>query len=367
MDQRLPIHKYRRIRNEPSQKTEENVIRLKARPRAFVYAAYAGKLLFEGKHNIVILNATGPATFKAIQTVEFLRHRVKGLHAAYNIESTIFEDKYEPREEGLDPVTLNRNVPTITVKLTLIKGDEIKNHRGYMTPLAEDKLLDEQKFRREINDHFSKPRVEGDNEERRGGRGFRGYRGVRRGNYNRDRDDRRDDRDINRDYRRPRRGDRDERPDDRNLDNDHRRPRRGDRDDRDHREPRRSDRDDRDHREPRRGDREDRDFREPRRGYRQDRDHREPRRSDRDYREPIRGDREERNHREPRRGDREDRDHREPRRGDREDRYPREPRRGDGEDRDFRGRGRGGYRNDYRENMERNNSSNARGSNRDRQ
>ena len=338
MNQKLPIHKYRRIRNEPTQKMEENLIRLKARPRAFVYAAYAGKLLFEEKHDVVFLNATGPATFKVIQTVEFLRRRVKGLHVAYNIETTTFEDKYEPKEEGLDNVVVNRSVPTITATLTIKKGDDIKSYRGYMPPLAEEKLLDEKRFRDEITEHFNKPRGEKDGEDRevRGRRGFRGDRGRRGGRGRFNQSVRRESENGDRP---PRRG-RDERED-------NRRPPRGDMYD-----GRRPPRDDMyDDRRPPRGDMYD-DRRPPRRGVSGDR--RPPRRGrddrhdNRDYGRPRRD--EDRDYRMPNRGRRFNDDDR---RGPREDRYDIP------DNRDYRSRRseygydnerRGSYRNNFRGN-----------------
>ena len=312
MNQKLPMHKYRRVRNEQSEKTAENVLRLKALPRPFIYAAYAGKLLYDGKHDYVILNATGPATFKAIQTVEFLRHRVKGLHATYEIESTVFEDKYEPKEEGLDPVTLSRSVPTIAAKLTLTKGDELKNHRGYMAPLAEEKLLDEQRFKNEITEHFNKPRGEGekrDEERSRKPRGYRGHRGgQRRGRKDYRDEDRGERRDERIEERKPRQDSRNNRDEDR----DNIRERRGNRGHRGYR-----------------GDRGDRDDRNKSRGY-----------GNRRYT----NDREDRDHSDRRNYDREDRDYRGRRNYDREDRGNGERRNPDNEFRG-RGRGRGGYRN----------------------
>jgi len=101
----MPIQKYKLV-TKPIQETAENEIRVKATGKPFHYAAYAGKLLTDGTHPMVYMLGTGPATSKIIQAVEFLRKRVKGVHICYEIENTVFDDKFEPTEEGLDVVVL---------------------------------------------------------------------------------------------------------------------------------------------------------------------------------------------------------------------------------------------------------------------
>lgn len=108
----LPIHNYELIQKKPDQ-TEENEIRVKAQGKQFYYAAYAAKLLFEKKHDMVFMLGTGAATAKIIQAVEYLRKRVSGIHVAYKIESTEFNDEYEPKVEGLDTVVIKRLVATL--------------------------------------------------------------------------------------------------------------------------------------------------------------------------------------------------------------------------------------------------------------
>lgn len=85
-----------------------------------------------------------------------MRKRVKGIHVAYHIESTQFNDEYEPLEEGLDKVTIKRLVATLKASITLTKGDDLKKLPGYMPPLADSDLLGEEKFKEEVQNHFSK-------------------------------------------------------------------------------------------------------------------------------------------------------------------------------------------------------------------
>ena len=81
---------------------------------------------------MIFMLGTGQATSKIIQSVEFLRKWMKGIHVAYEITSTLFKDEYEPMVEGLDTVVLERKVPTLKAYISLTKGDELKSKPGYM-------------------------------------------------------------------------------------------------------------------------------------------------------------------------------------------------------------------------------------------
>ena len=173
------MHKYQLVQKQPEQ-TEENEIRVKATGKQFHYAAYAAKLLFENKHSMILMLGTGSATAKIIQAVEYLRKRVAGVHVAYVIESTEFLDEYEPHEEGLDNVQIKRLVATLKAHITLSDTAKIESLPGYMKPLAEEDLLDQEKFKKEVENHFN--REEGDQKRENRNRGGRGNRGNNRGN-----------------------------------------------------------------------------------------------------------------------------------------------------------------------------------------
>ena len=92
---------------------------------------------------MVYMIGTGAATAKIIQAIEYLRKRMKGVHVAYQIESTKFNDEYEPLEEGLDKVLITRLVATLKAQITIKTPEAINNLPGYMKPLSEEDLLDE--------------------------------------------------------------------------------------------------------------------------------------------------------------------------------------------------------------------------------
>jgi len=294
-----PISKYRKVikKADPAQESE---IRVRVNSPPFAYAAYAGKLLLQKDFDYVYLNATGAAVSNSIKVIEYLKTHIKGLHISYNILSKEFVDEYEPKVEGLDKVTTTRTVSTLEAKLTIKKGDELKNEVGYMAPSANEDDIDQKGFEdsmakynerkatkesgdRRGGDRRDNKRGRGGNRDRRGGRD--GYKRDRRprtqsGKYDDDRrqgGDRRDDRDGDR-RRNDRDGDR--RRNDRRDDRDNRRDNRDDRRDnrRDNRDDRRDDR--RDNRDNRRDNRDDR--RDDRRDNRQGGDRRDDRNYNRD-------------------------------------------------------------------------------------
>lgn len=194
MHAKNPNNNYRMV-HKKQEDSKENEIRVKAVSRPFIYAAYAGKLLFEKKFEKVFMLATGAATAKVIQSVEYIRKRVKGLMVCYEIESTEFIDEYEPLVEGLDSVEIKRLVPTLKAYLFLTPLPNLMNKPGFLPPLPIEEITDEENFMAAIEDHFSKDRrphpygegVPYDNRPR--GNGFRGrsdrFRGDRGDNQQR--------------------------------------------------------------------------------------------------------------------------------------------------------------------------------------
>merc|ERR1712232_69285 len=264
-----PISKYRKVikKADPAQESE---IRVRVNSPPFAYAAYAGKLLLQKDFDYVYLNATGAAVSNSIKVIEYLKTHIKGLHISYNILSKEFVDEYEPKVEGLDKVTTTRTVSTLEAKLTIKKGDELKNEVGYMAPSANEDDIDQKGFEDSMAKYNERKATKESGDRRQGDRNGgkrrndrQGGRGGRRYNNNGKRDDRRprtqsgkydDDRrqggnrdDNRRRYddkdgdRRPRNNYRDNKRDDRRDDRDNRRDDR--RDDRDNRRDDRGGRD----------------------------------------------------------------------------------------------------------------------------
>merc|ERR1719356_1401228 len=270
-----PISKYRKVikKADPAQESE---IRVRVNSPPFAYAAYAGKLLLQKDFDYVYLNATGAAVSNSIKVIEYLKTHIKGLHISYNILSKEFVDEYEPKVEGLDKVTTTRTVSTLEAKLTIKKGDELKNEVGYMAPSANEDDIDQKGFEDSMAKYNERKATKESGDRRQGDKGGNRRRNDRQGGRRRDGynkngrrprtqsgkydDDRRqggDRRNDDRDNRGDRRDDDRRRNDNRNRDRDGR-DRRDDRDNRDRRDrDRRDNRDRRDDRDNRGGDRRD--------------------------------------------------------------------------------------------------------------
>jgi hypothetical protein len=65
---------------------------------------------------------------------------VAGLHQLTEASASKITDTYEPKEEGLDVVTVDRTVPVITI--TLSKDPLDSSHPGYQPPLTPEEMLE---------------------------------------------------------------------------------------------------------------------------------------------------------------------------------------------------------------------------------
>jgi hypothetical protein len=55
-----------------------------------------------------------------------VKRHVPGLHQATSISSTTVTESLEPKEEGLDPVTVTRYASVITIQLSKEVGEVLK-------------------------------------------------------------------------------------------------------------------------------------------------------------------------------------------------------------------------------------------------
>ena len=77
MPTKYPISKYKKVIKKPNP-AEENEIKVRVNSPPFAYAAYAGKLLLDGNHDFIYLNATGAAVSNSVKVIEYLKQHVKG-------------------------------------------------------------------------------------------------------------------------------------------------------------------------------------------------------------------------------------------------------------------------------------------------
>jgi len=96
-----------------------------------MYIVYAAKLFMEKKLTKCVLKGSGPAISKVCQASEILRQRIKGLHEQCRIYSTNVVDIYEPLEEGLDKVEINKSLTVYEVILSINENEVDKTSVGY--------------------------------------------------------------------------------------------------------------------------------------------------------------------------------------------------------------------------------------------
>ena len=204
----MTTKKYIKVKREKDD-TPENEIRLTGTNYVGKYITYAGTLLLEQQKEEVILKATGIATKGACLVAEILRHRIVGLHQLIELKTITVTDEYEPLEEGLDHVTVERKLAVLEIHLST-KDDRLDtNAPGYQAPLPKEEVQEE-----ELKDLLRRGggRGEGRGGRRGGRRGGDRRGGDRRGGNrrgDRDDEDRDDDRGEGRGGRRGgRRGDR---------------------------------------------------------------------------------------------------------------------------------------------------------------
>jgi len=187
--------KYIKIKRE-GDKAPENEIRIRADPKIGRYIAYAATLLLEKKLDTVVIKASGVATKSACQVAEILRHRILNLHQVVELKTTSVIDEYEPQEEGLDRVKIERKLAVLEITLSLKESALNTKAAGYQAPLPKDQVQEEELKdlvqRRRPGPRGGEPREpredRRDDRERRGGfrggRGGRGgFRGGRRGGF----------------------------------------------------------------------------------------------------------------------------------------------------------------------------------------
>lgn len=75
------------------------------------------------------MKASGNAIAKACVIADVLRRRIKGLGQLAKITHIKIVDEYEPLEEGLDFVTIDRFLSVIEITLSTKEMD--KTHYGY--------------------------------------------------------------------------------------------------------------------------------------------------------------------------------------------------------------------------------------------
>jgi len=122
--------------DEVKTKPNDNEIRVTTMGRMRSYITYATKKLQDGKCDEITLKAMGKAITKTVTIAEIIKRRIPNLHQVTQINSTLIQEKYAPKEEGLEPVFTTRHVSSILISLYAREPDT--KLVGYQPPLSED-------------------------------------------------------------------------------------------------------------------------------------------------------------------------------------------------------------------------------------
>jgi len=163
--------------DEPS----ANEIRMTGTSYVGKYITYAATRLLEkeSKLDSIILKATGIAVKGAVLVVEILKHRIKNLHQLNEVKSITVVDEYEPLEEGLDHVKIERTLAVLEIHLSRKDGVLDTQAPGYQKPIPENEVEEE-----DLEGFLQRAEGRGRGGRggrRRGGRGRGEGRGGRRG------------------------------------------------------------------------------------------------------------------------------------------------------------------------------------------
>ena len=96
--------------------------------------------LFE-KRNLpyIKFKASGSAIASLVNIAEILKKTIPGIHQVNKIYTLNYEQDYEPKEKGLNHVTIVRNVPILEVSFyKVLLSEDVVNESGYQAAISEE-------------------------------------------------------------------------------------------------------------------------------------------------------------------------------------------------------------------------------------
>jgi len=95
------------------------IIRVNRRTKPSIYVDKITEQLLTVKVDAVTISSMGDAISKAVTVAEIVNHRIKGVHQTNEISTLSIDDEYEPLEDGLEKVTVNRKLTCLKIILSL--------------------------------------------------------------------------------------------------------------------------------------------------------------------------------------------------------------------------------------------------------
>ena len=135
------MEKYKKVRSE-REAVPDGIIRVNRTINARQFIEQVLDIFNEQKKDSVILSSLGEAITKTVTIAEIVKHRVPGLHQVNEISTIVIDDEYEPIEEGLKPMTLQRKLTCLQIHLTTTVPKDT-TVPGYQPPIPESEVTEE--------------------------------------------------------------------------------------------------------------------------------------------------------------------------------------------------------------------------------
>jgi len=131
------MEKYRRVRTD-REEVPDGIIRINRVTLAQQFIEQVIEELTVKNKDKVVLSSLGEAICKSVTIAEIVKHRVKGLHQVNDISTIVIDDEYEPIEDGLEKMTVQRKLTCL--QITLQKEAPKTPHHGYQEPIPESEV-----------------------------------------------------------------------------------------------------------------------------------------------------------------------------------------------------------------------------------
>ncbi len=118
---------------------QENEIHVTSRQDPINFLRYA-IFLFEKRYLPYLkFKASGSAISSLVNLSEILKKVIPGIHQFNRIYTLKYEQDYEPKEKGLDHVTIVRNVPILEISFYKVLPDiDLSKEYGYQPAISEE-------------------------------------------------------------------------------------------------------------------------------------------------------------------------------------------------------------------------------------
>lgn len=107
------------LERDNAQPSAKNEIKISNKPNNFKSTLnYAINLFSEENEEFIVLKATGQSMLKTVKLAEILKRKISGLHQINEVTRFQDEKVYIPLEEGLDEVTLVKDITMLEITLS---------------------------------------------------------------------------------------------------------------------------------------------------------------------------------------------------------------------------------------------------------